>query len=219
MAFDGTNWYSFATGFFSGTVMRASYGPDPTSTPVITPLGISLTGFTGNVSKGLDVVYDSTDGRWFAIATVGNQTGLIKLDFGPTGLSNLNPTVTTIPTNPALAVGDGHVTVRRDNGKWHCLATTETTPGTCMTYYDLGPTLGALDASTTVNQVSLAGPSTYYIALHREGAEWIAITSHSNNLRRYEFGTSLQNTPTVTTLPAVGSLNRGLIIVQGCDNQ
>ncbi len=221
MVFDGTNWYSFSSGIYGGQIIRASFGNDPTSMPTLTPLGISLSSFTGNRAKSINVVYDSTAGRWFGIVCIKDEPGLTLLDFGATGLNNLTPTMTVIPTTPSVNQADGLITVVRDNGAWHCVVSSYQSSG--WTYYNLGASLGTLSASTPVTRVSLgaAAPLQYtYYTLYKEGQEWFSIASDVSNLYRFEFGTSLQNTPTIVPLPGHGGGTiRGIMLVSGCDNQ
>ncbi len=225
MVFDGTNWYCFMTSLNSGTIRRADYGNNPTSTPdSITTLSVSLPG----TSHTMKVVYDSIAGSWFGIGSGTNQSGLIKLDFGAAGLSNPAPIMTVIPTNPATNEGNGELILVRDNGIWHCVhigARHGAVIG--IGYYNLGASLGTLSASTTVDKIFTSAASSSIgdnqnLSLYKEGGEWFGIASVDGPpLRRYEFGTSLQNPPTIVniTTPSTGIIRGNFSLVSGCDDQ
>jgi len=224
MVFDGTNWYGFFTSLAGsgGAIRRADYGTDPTSTtPTLTTLTTVL---PGTSTHGLSVVYDSTAGRWFGIAYAAGTSGLIKLDFGATGLTNLAPTMTIIPTNPATAEGNGQLILVRDDGIWHCIHNgSNHGPAIGIGYYNLGASLDALSASTTVDKLFSPVGNDQNLSLYKEGQEWFGIASNDGTpLRRYEFGPSLQNPPNVIDIPTPGTIGivRGCFcLVPGCDDQ
>jgi len=228
MVFDGTNWYSFTIDAYSGKIIRASYGADPTSPPAIATLGTLANHPGGNTTKGIDVVYDSTDQHWFAVACTGWTNGIQVFDFGSAGLGNLNPTMVTVPTNNAYNVSLGgtnnhlicnQLTMKRWNGQWLCFVAGSS--GQQLTRYDLGASLGALSAASTPLTEHRLGADVYNFALYEENGQWYAIGADLGTMYRFVFGADLMNNaPTRATLSTSGvSSIRSITLIKGCDNQ
>ncbi len=227
MVFDGTNWYTFAIAATSGTITRAFYGADPTSVPTVTTLTPSLTTITSNQTKCIDVIYDSTDARWYIFVTHGGQQTIYKLTMGPTGLADPSPVLEKIPMvdvngNPVGFDVTDQLTIKKFRGEWLAFVGGA---GRFMRV-DLGPSPAALSPSSSVVHHVLGTNYAKYFSFYEENGEWFAFASNGVlsgiNFRRIEFGPDLKNpTPAVAavTVPGSPSTVRSVLLVAGCDNQ
>ncbi len=227
MVVDGTNWYSFTILATSGTITRASYGADPRSVPTTTPLTPQVTTITSNQTKAIDVVYDSTNARWYIFVAHGGQNTFYKLTMGATGLTDLNPTIEKIPLvdGSGGAVGfdvTDQLTIKKYNGEWLAFIG----GGGQFARLDLGTSLAALTPSTNLVKHVLGNGIAKYFSLYQENGEWFAFSSNgviaAINFRRIEFGTDLKNNSPAAvsvTVPGSPSYVRSVLVVAGCDNE
>ncbi len=228
MVFDGTNWYSFTISATSAAIVRGSYGANPTiAAPTLATLTTTPTHVPSNTTKGIDVVYDSTDQRWYAVIVTGWTNMIQILDFGATGLSNLAPTRVDVPVN--LGADANHLitnqlTMKRWNGQWLCFIAGS--GGKNFVRFDMGPNLGALNASSTpLVQRKLSNFELFNFSLYEENGNWYAIGANLSTISRFSFGADLQNNaPVATTIssnisPAVGGNFRSVMLTKGCNSQ
>lgn len=144
------------------------------------------------------------NGTYYAFVT--NRAGsLVKLDFG----ANPFGTPATVDLGDLGVLGDSTIgidIVKDDNNIWHGFIV----KGRQLIHVDFGTDLNTSTPSATAMNFNSSLNYPYFISVKKYNSEWVAFVlnrSGFNPLVRFDFGSSLSNTPTPTNVNVSGSLN------------
>jgi PKD repeat protein len=206
--FDGTNWYGFLTdlgGPFGGTaysLLRFDYGSSLSNTPTITNLG----NIGGIVNKAVGLAIIKDNGNWYGLIANSGTSTVVRLSFG----NSLTNTPTADAISDASIQTAYHLDLVYDGSKYVAVAANY---GKHLTIIDFGNSMSNTPTfSTTAN---LPGTNLWSIRLTRgEDNNWygLALSVGSGfygkiDMNHLSFGSSINNTPTVTTLSNVTTTN------------
>jgi len=148
--------------------------------------------------------YDSSNGHYYAFwGNWNNNTTLYRMDFGTNPLST--PTVTTVSIAGMGFTGtdNGHLDLVYDasNSTWWLFWGGRGSGGSQL----LRVNFGSSPANTPVSGSAMTFTELGYpfqITVKQYGNEWLLFSaSNWGSVARFDFGSSLANTPTATTLP------------------
>lgn len=203
---DSSGYYSFITSNGNGLLVRCFFGKSLDHHPIT----ITNLGNYGTQLRGIQVKKDQ--GNWYGF--IANGASLVKLSFGEF-LSSDNPSVQSINLTGVNTVS-GLIITKQDS-EWIGLGT------------DMGShSLFRLDFGSTLEndpQVDILGnfgqlkfPSSLAVAV--ENKIWYALVSNmgNNTISRFNFGTSLTNSPTADILSGIFGLNdnAGIALIPDC---
>ncbi len=207
---DNGHWYALFVMYQVG-LFRLDLGTDPTVPTTNTPVNIYPA--TAECTSG-GFIYDGTTGSWHgflvytATAATNNLSRVDRVDFG-NSIAN-TPTGTTlnvqrpIPTDLATAPCDLNLTW--DNGEYFLFVASRWN-------FPVRISFGSDITNATPTATNLPGPiaNNAGISLYKQGNSWygLAVSVASQALWRYDFGTSLNNTPTLNTVGSnvIGNTN------------
>ena len=174
----------------------------------------------------MDIVF--TNNNYYGFITNFSSGDLVRLDFGNSLMNN--PTAVNLGNINGVipAGGNGGIQVVQNEGKWYAIIVAGYPPG------GINPRIIKIAFGTSItnpdptgtnwgNQGNMYDPND--LILVQEGTEWIGITVNGeyNSITRFNFGSSLDNSPTGTNLGNIGNLgepaglylthNQGNIIV------
>lgn len=211
---DNGNYYGLMTIHYPGNLARLDFGNSLLNTPTITWLG-NFGGiiYPGYGTEGIQVV--KVNGNWTAIIVGGSPTEnddphIMKLDFGAS-ITNPAPVATDWGD-----IGNLQLPVQlylfQEGGLWH--AFTVNSEGNTLTRFDWGA-----DFTSPPTSVNLGNPGGFLngpvgvTAVSVAGSWHLFITNGNHNVPdpviRLDFGGSLLNTPTATSLGNLGDVIAG----------
>lgn len=191
---DGADYYCFVTDYFTEHVLRLSYGPSMSGTPVATDLGSF--GMTGTDQEGIDIVKDTATGLWYGLVVDYNSMAVLSF-----GASLSSTPVVTVTPYPAHLFWPHQVTIKRYNGNWSAFVANRNAG---ISRFDFGSALTNPPVITDIPNVGgVANPCNF--SLYQQGGLWYMLVTSliSGQISRYDFGSNLlNNSPTGTLLPS-----------------
>lgn len=159
-----------------------------------------LTGFTLGTFASTN--YDN--GTWYTFINFHGNNTMRRLTY--TGDPNGGYTVSTVGVYGNAGKLEGIDIVKDPStGNWYGL----TGNGFDLYVLSFGNSLANAPTSTTYNFLSSGMSWPHQIGLAKYGSNWIGFVGDRNStIKRVDFGNSLTNTPTMTTIPNVGSANQ-----------
>ena len=223
---ENNNYYGLMTIHYPGSLVRLDFGNSLLNTPTVTELG----NFGGIINPGYGtegIQVKKVNGNWTAIIVGGSATDnddphIMKVDFGAS------------ITNPAPVATDWgnvgntlHLPIQlylfQEGGNWHGFTVNE--EGNTLTRFDWGA-----DFSNPPAAVDLGNPGGLMdgpcgVTAVDDAGVWRVFISNgnlnpANPIFRLDFGSSLLNTFTVTSLGNLGSVIGGartLTLMKDCD--
>ncbi len=191
---DGANYYCFVTDYFTEHILRLSYGPSMSGTPVATDLGTF--GMSGGDQECIDIVKDTATGLWYGL--VVDYNSMAVMSFGASLSSTPTVTVTAYPTHMFWT---HQVTIKRYNGNWIAFIANRNAG---VSRFDFGSSLTNPPVITDIPNVGGVGNPCNF-SLYEQGGLWYMLVTSliSGQISRYDFGANLlNNTPTGTLLPS-----------------
>jgi gliding motility-associated-like protein len=192
-------FYSFVTNHVDATLTRNFFGNSLSNNPVSENLGNA-----GGIShiEGIQVVQDN--GNWYGFITggVGNESSLIRLDFG-NSLFN-KPTVTNLGNIGGLSY-PMDLFLYKESGTWIGLTINYTT--STLTRFVFNNGLNNIPSGENLgNPAGLEKPCGLHAML--ENNTWLVFVTNfdSHTISRISFGNSLMNTPEGVNLGGSGTL-------------
>lgn len=212
---EGNNYYAFVVNFGGGSVVRLAFGNNMLNTPVATNLG-TFGGVIPLYTEGVQVVEDASG--WHVIVVGGSTAStskMIKLDFG-SSLTN-TPTITDWGNLGSLNYPQDLYIVKQGTD-WYGLAVNKF--NNTVTRFSFGSSFTNPPAADNLGSLGNLSDPTGIFASQKNGNWYVFITNESSNeLVRYDFGNSLANTPTSTSLGNPGNVLNGprdLCIINDC---
>lgn len=210
--FDGTNWYGFLTdlsgpsGGTANSLLRLDYGSSLSNTPTTTNLG-NIGGIVKG-SVGLAIIKDN--GNWYGLIANSGNSNVVRLSFG----NSLTNTPTADAINDASIQTAYHLDLVYDGSKYVAVVVNY---GKHLTIMDFGNSMSNTPTFTSTG--NLPGTNVWSIRLTRgEDNNWygLALSVGSGfygtiDMNHLSFGSSINNTPTVTTLSDVTTTNYSTI--------
>ncbi len=218
---DQGTWYALFLQS-NNRLYRLNLGADPTIPTANAP--VELLTVTGESTSG-GFIYDSTSGNWhgFIIYTgVSNVSVIQRIDFG-NSLANMPAAPVNINVQPAatsLNIMPCDLSIVKDNGEYFLFVGSRWG-------FPARISFGSNITNTTPTATLLPGTlgNNTSVGLYKQDGRWygLAVTTQFQTLWRYEFGTSLGNTPTLHTVGTniIGNTNNWNIrVVPGdCGDQ
>lgn len=206
--FDGTNWYGFLTdlggpsGGTANSLLRLNYGSSLSNTPTTTNLG-NIGGLVKG-SVGLAIIKDN--GNWYGLIANSGNSNVVRLSFG----NSLTNTPTADAINDASIQTAYHLDLVYDGSKYVAVVVNYNKHLTIM---DFGNSMSNAPTFTTTG--NLPGTNVWSIRLTRgEDNNWygLALSVGSGfygtiDMNHLNFGSSINNTPTITTLSDATTTN------------
>lgn len=193
---EGNDYYAFFTNN-TQSLVRLYFGNSLLNTPTAENLG-SFGGIIPSETEGLQVVQDA-DG-WHVLVTGGSvpaRARLVKVDFGAS-LSNPAP----------VAVDWGNIGnldypvdlyITKENNNWYGF--TVNFYNNTFTRFDFGSSFSNPPTAVNFGGLGNLDHPTGIFALQENGNWYVFVTNEmSSTLSRFDFGTSLANTPTAVNL-------------------
>lgn len=192
-------FYSFITNHVDATLTRNFFGSSLANNPVSENLGNA-----GGIShiEGIQVVNDN--GSWYGFITggIGNESSLIRLEFGD-NLSD-NPSVTNLGNIGSLSY-PMDLFLYKENGIWVGLTVNYTS--STITRFTFNNGLNNPPSGENLgNPASLDQPCGLHVIM--ENGNWLMFVTNfgSHTISRIDFGNSLLNNPSGTNLGGTGIL-------------
>lgn len=214
--FDGTNWYSFVTdlgapsGGTANSLLRLDYGSSLSNTPTTTNLG-NIGGIV-SASVGLAIIKDGNN--WYGLIANAGGSNVVRLSFG----NSLTNTPTADAINDASIQTAYHLDLVYDGSKYVAVVANY---GKHLTIMNFGNSMSNTPTFTTT--ANLPGTNLWSIKLTRgEDNNWygLALSVGSGfygtiDMNHLNFGSSINNTPTVSTLNATTTTGYSTVNVTG----
>lgn len=143
----------------------------------------------GNVTTGVDVVFDGTN--WFGFIASQNGNSILKLSFGTDVTST--PTITNLGNISGVINSPTDIKVVADNGNWYGFVYGLNSP--MISRIDFGSSLNNTPSASAV--LSGAGSTNGGFDMIREGAGWMMVLSYFNSTKIVRL-TSVISVPTVS---------------------
>lgn len=214
----GNDYYAFFTNNNppSPNLYRLYFGSSLLNTPTVTNLG-DFGGVIPYNTEGVQVVEDADGWHVLVVGSPLPDSKIVKVDFGA---SLTNPAPVAVDWGNLGNMSYPHdLFITKENNQWYGF--TINAYNNTITRFDFGTSFR--NAPTGVN---LGNPGNYLaypdgiFAIQESGNWHVFVTnSNTNSLSRYDFGTSLANTPTAANLGNPGGLlqaPRDLCVIQDC---
>lgn len=143
----------------------------------------------GNVTTGVEVVFDGTN--WFGFIASQNGNSILKLSFGTDVTST--PTITNLGNISGVINSPTDIKVVADNGNWYGFVYGLNSP--MISRIDFGSSLSNTPSASAV--LSGAGSTNGGFDMIREGAGWMMVLSYFNSTKIVRL-TSVTSVPTVS---------------------
>lgn len=203
--FNENKWYAFVVGGNPKDVpsylMKIEFGATLTNTtPVLTNLGN-----IGGMDFPLDLYMFKEGDNWYGLTVNTNDNTLVRLNF-TNSFSNMPTGVNLGTVNGLLSEPTGIFPVKV-NDKWYVfVANDEATQGVAR--LDFGNSLLNTPTGTLLNAgTQLSHIRDLHIMSSCDGFTGFVVDGTLNQLLRLDFGSSITNTPTVTSYGNTGSLS------------
>jgi gliding motility-associated-like protein len=214
VVFNEGRWYAIiVTGYMvpgsNNKIMKLDFGPDLSNpAPVATNWGN-----VGNLLQPIDLHVFQEGANWYGLTVSAENNTITRFDFSSS--FNNTPTAVNLGNIGNLSYPTGIYAVS-DNSKWSVFITnagnnTRQSGSFSLTRLDFGNSL--LNAPTGVNLGNpgniLQHPRDLTIMKFCGDIVGFAVNGHSNNrdIVRLNFGSSLMNTPQLTSLGNIGNLS------------
>ncbi|SFD81662.1 gliding motility-associated C-terminal domain-containing protein [Chitinophaga sp. CF118] len=214
---EGNNYYAFVVNFGGGTVVKLAYGTSLLNTPVATNLG-TFGGVIPLYTEGVQVVQDVNG--WHVIVVGGSTSAsskIVKIDFG-SSLANTNPVITDWGNIGGTLFYPQDLYIVKENNNWYGLTVNKFSNS--VTRFSFGTDFSNPPVATNFGSLGNPSDPTGIFAIQENGNWYVFITNESSNeLIRYDFGSSLANTPTTSSLGNPGNVLNGprdLCIIHDC---
>ncbi|WP_298741089.1 gliding motility-associated C-terminal domain-containing protein [uncultured Chitinophaga sp.] len=193
---EGNDYYGFFTNN-TQSLVKLYFGNSLLNTPTAVNLG-NFGGVLPQNTEGLQIIEDA-DG-WHVFVTGGGDptlAKLVKVDFGST-LANPSPTITDWGNIGNLDYPtDLYITKENDN--WYGF--TINFYNNTFTRFDFGTSLNNTPTAVNFGGLGNLDNPTGIFAQQENGNWYVFVTNEgSNTLSRFDFGSSLANTPTAINL-------------------
>ena len=218
---DGNDYFAFITNSgtladFSPSLTRLHYGNDILSTPQAENLDRINKAFPKHV-QGVQIVQENGNWYVFVVGELGEASRLVRIDFG-SSLTNDPQEVTNFGN---IGEMDYPFDLYIDNidGEWIGFTVNGTSNTiTCFTFPN-----GIAGVPEGVNLGNLAGFDypCGILPIKEDGAWYLFITNRlSNDISRLDFGNSLFNTPSGTSVGDAGYLDYpfDMTIIRDCEH-
>jgi gliding motility-associated-like protein len=214
----GNDYYAFFTNNNTPSpyLYRLYFGNSLLNTPTVTNLG-SFGGVIPYNTEGVQVVEDADGWHVLVVGSPMPDSKIVKVDFGA---SLTNPTPVAVDWGNIGNLSYPHdLFITKENNQFYGF--TINAYNNTITRFDFGTDFR--NAPTGVNLGNPGGFLDYpdgIFAIQESGSWHVFVTNRTtNSLSRYDFGTSLVNTPTATNLGNPGGLlqaPRDLCVIQDC---
>jgi gliding motility-associated-like protein len=213
---DNGIYYAFITNHQDGTLVRNIYGSNFLDTPVSENLG----NFGGAIplhTQGIQVIQDNGDWYVFIVGGLTGDSRLIKLCFG-SSLSNA-PIITDLGNPGGFLDYPIDLYITSESGNW--VGFTVNYNSNTLVRFDFGSSLA--DPPTVMNLGNVGNfDKPCGILPIQENGNWYIFVSDfgSNEITRLDFGNSLTNSPSATSIGDNSVLNNpfDLTIIRDCEN-
>lgn len=197
---DNGSWYSFVPNPATTTIIRLSYGSDPTSTPVKSSINVAALGIpAGSDEWGMNVIKNQDDNKWYGIMTDAKRH-LLVLDFGSSPANAPTGKVWTFTATELPGTIGADVAIRKYNGQWLVFAcyfpTAWSGNASRIVRYDFPSGLSAAPTATPLTYSSDSRWSSIgAVALYQQGGSWymMGMNTLGYNMVRLSFGADLRN--------------------------
>ncbi|MEI6455149.1 MAG: T9SS type B sorting domain-containing protein [bacterium] len=205
---DSLSYYTFISSPGSGKLIRCFFGKSLNHHPLITT---DLGGFGAHPSSMRGIQVKKDNGVWYGFLADGST--LVRLTFGDS-LSSV-PSALSIDLT-GVSTSSGLVITRQDQN-WIGFCT-DLTEGNLIRL-DFGQSLANDPQIVNLGGFGLLNfPSS--LAIAKNNNTWYALVNNmaSHNICRFNFGSSLYNTPDAAILPGVDGLaeNAGIVLIPDC---
>jgi gliding motility-associated-like protein len=204
IVFDGTNYIGIVTNYntTSNNVLRFNFGNSILNTPTIQSLNSIISPIVNTRPTAVDVIKD-TSGNWFAFLVFENTTNggqLIKLNFG-SSLTN-NPTITNLGSF-SMQMFSYDLTIVKDGINYFGFLGGSNSG---LKRLNFGNTLSNTPTMTDLGNFGFLSDVSS-ISIKKIRNNWIMFVTNiytaptfANSIVKFNFGSSLTNTPIVNNL-------------------
>jgi gliding motility-associated-like protein len=215
------NYYGFVVNHYPGKLIRLDFGNSLLNTPTSHDMG----NFGGIIpstwgAEGIQIVQN--EGKWYAIIVggylaSGHEPRVLKIDFGA-DLTNLTP-VATNWGNIGNLQSPHDLHVFKEGNEWYGL--TVNAYNNTITRFNFTNSFDNTPTAVNIGGFGLLQYPDGIFATNDNGNWRVFVANNDANSRlvRLDFGSSLLNTPTATSVANVGNTSglRDLTLLKFCD--
>ena len=200
---DNGHWWGFTVGGWDGILddeflIRLDFGNDITSDPVIENLGN-----IGSLSFPHDLFITKENDSWIGLTTNKISNSITRFNFG-NSLSNI-PTGTNLGTIGDIDFPTGFSPIRAD-GNWYLLVTNEADDS--FSRLNFGNSLNNIPTGEVLDDLNfIDGPRDISVTKFCDNFLGILVNRVDGKVTALDFGSSIENTPTPTSLGNFGNFN------------
>jgi gliding motility-associated-like protein len=214
---DNNNYYAFITNHTDGTLTRNSYGSNFLNTPV----SVNMGNFGGAIplhAQGLQVLQEN--GNWYVFIVGGQRedSRLIRLNFG-TSLSNDSPTVSNLGNSSGYLDYPEDLYITSENGVWTGFTVNYNL--NTLVRFDFGNSLANSPTVVNLGNIGNFNQPCGILPIKEDGNWYIFVSNYGGNeITRLDFGGSLTNSPSATSIGDNSVLYYpfDLTIIRDCEN-
>jgi gliding motility-associated-like protein len=173
-----------------------------------TSVNLGILSSTLNTTTAGTIVEDA--GNYYLFVTNSFSLDLIRCDLGINPLNTI-PIATHILTNVLPGGHNEAAQFIKENGSWYCIVDGGTTSSAFMSRLNFGTSITNLNPTVTPLSVPLLGNWPHQLEIFKNGSNYLGfvICRTNGDVQRVDFGSSITNTPTITSVytssnPSVG---------------
>ncbi|WP_423734997.1 gliding motility-associated C-terminal domain-containing protein [Chitinophaga caseinilytica] len=214
---EGGNYYVFVTNNYDRNFTRLDFGNSLLNTPTATSI-TNMTSIIPANAEGVQAVEDATGKHLIIVG--GNSFAvpkIVRIDFGASW-ANTPTTGADWGNNSGTLAYPYELVIFQDGAQYFGFATNQ--QNSTLTRFEFGTNFSG--TPNMVNMGNFGGllNSPYGLQLTKEGPNWhMFVVNQNHHLVRFDFGTSLLNTPTAADLGDLGGMlsePRDLALFQDC---
>lgn len=203
LVYSNGSYHCFTTNL-GGNLVRFDFGNSLLNTPTITDLGNF--GFIVSLS---DISIIQEDTLWYAIMTSLSDK-LYKVSFG-SNIANNSPAISSLIIPPASFAASTYIETIKEGANYFAFCSDQI--GNVLSIINLGSDL--TNDTATVTNISLSQSAPMGVVIKKECNQWFAFVGFLNTsiIEKLEFGNSILNTPTSSTIDPFGGGIRDMQLV------